>query len=48
VVRTVATNGLAAGENRLAIDLNGLAEGMYQLSIAGEGAVRTVPVQVVR
>jgi hypothetical protein len=48
VVRTVATNGLAAGENRLVIDLNGLAEGMYQLSIAGEGAVRTVPVQVVR
>ncbi|MBL8003045.1 MAG: DUF4397 domain-containing protein [Flavobacteriales bacterium] len=39
---------LAAGENRLNMDLSALAEGLYQLSIAGEGAVRTLPVQVVR
>jgi len=48
VVRTVNTSSIAAGENRLWIDLNGLAEGLYQLSIAGAGTVRTVPVQVVR
>jgi hypothetical protein len=39
---------LAAGENRLNMDLSALSEGLYLLSIAGEGAVRTLPVQVVR
>jgi hypothetical protein len=48
VVRTLPAASLASGANRLVVDLNGLAEGMYQLSIAGEGAVRTIPVQVVR
>ena len=47
-VRTIPATTLASGNNRLTVDVNGLAEGLYQLSIAGEGAVSTIPVQVVR
>jgi hypothetical protein len=48
VVRTLPGTSLAAGENRLMVDLSGVAVGMYQLGIYGEGAVSTFPVQVVR
>ncbi|MCC7501291.1 MAG: T9SS type A sorting domain-containing protein, partial [Flavobacteriales bacterium] len=47
-VRTIPATTLAIGNNRMSVDLNGLAEGLYQLSIAGNGAISTLPVQVVR
>ena len=47
-VRTMPTSTLASGNNRMIMDLNGLAEGSYLLSITGEGAISTLPVQVVR
>jgi hypothetical protein len=39
---------LNAGENRLMLDLNGLSQGMYTLSLIGEKGIRTIPVQVSR
>jgi hypothetical protein len=48
VVRTLPATSLAAGNNRLVFDLNGVSSGMYQLTIAGEGSLNTIPVQVVR
>lgn len=48
VVRNLPGTSLASGENRLTVDLSGIATGMYQLTIVGEGAISTIPVQVVR
>ncbi|MEZ4738654.1 MAG: DUF4397 domain-containing protein [Flavobacteriales bacterium] len=39
---------LNAGENRLMMDLNGLSQGMYTLSLMSEQGIRTIPVQVSR
>ncbi len=48
VVRAVRRSTLVAGENRLSFELADLAGGAYLLRITGNGASRTIPVQVVR
>ncbi|MCB9200272.1 MAG: DUF4397 domain-containing protein [Flavobacteriales bacterium] len=47
VRRTDGLN-LAAGESRLVMDMQGLSEGLYQLSIVGNDVIRTAQVQVMR
>ena len=48
VVRSLAGSSLANGANRLVIDVAGLTTGSYTLSIVGDRAMRTLPVQVIR
>jgi hypothetical protein len=48
VVRSLAGSSLAYGANRLVLDVAGLATGSYTLSVVGDRAMRTLPVQVIR
>ncbi|MBL7982436.1 MAG: DUF4397 domain-containing protein [Flavobacteriales bacterium] len=48
VVRSLAGSSLANGANRLVLDVTGLATGSYTLSVVGDRALRTLPVQVIR
>ncbi|MFN6177302.1 MAG: DUF4397 domain-containing protein [Flavobacteriales bacterium] len=48
VVRNLAGSSLANGANRLVLDVTGLATGSYSLSVVGDRAIRTLPVQIVR
>ena len=48
VVRSQEGLQVAAGESRMVLDMNGLSNGMYQVSIVGTDILRTVPVQVMR
>jgi hypothetical protein len=48
VVRSLAGSSLATGTNRLMLDVDGLAEGSYTLSITSAGERRALPIQIVR
>jgi hypothetical protein len=48
VVRSLAGSSLATGTNRLMLDVDGLAEGSYTLSVTSAGERRALPIQIVR
>jgi hypothetical protein len=45
-VLALGSRSIAAGESRISLDVSGLGNGSYVLSIRGEGSVVTAPVQV--
>ncbi len=45
-VLALGSRSIAAGESRVSLDVSGLGNGSYVLSIRGEGSVVTAPVQV--
>ncbi|MCU0320395.1 MAG: DUF4397 domain-containing protein, partial [Flavobacteriales bacterium] len=47
-VLALGSRSIAAGESRISLDVSGLSNGSYVLSIRGEGSVVTAPVQVAR
>ena len=48
VVRDLAGSSLASGTNRIMLDVYGLSEGSYTLSITSAGERRALPIQIVR
>jgi hypothetical protein len=47
-VLALGSRSIANGESRISLDVSGLSNGSYVLSIRGEGSVVTAPVQVAR
>jgi hypothetical protein len=45
-VLALGSRSIATGESRISIDMSGVSNGSYVLSIRGEGSVVTAPVQV--
>ncbi|MEO8591203.1 MAG: DUF4397 domain-containing protein [Flavobacteriales bacterium] len=48
VVRNISSASIASGESRIALDVNGLAGGLYHLNILGANSNRSIPVSIVR
>jgi hypothetical protein len=45
-VLALGSRSIATGESRISLDMSGVSNGSYVLSIRGEGSVVTAPVQV--